>query len=58
MAFNAFELAIRGFSGRYRCMALPITGSAELLELLSPFVADDHINEMLLTPAILPSSTP
>src|ERR1700730_9349838 len=28
-------------------MALPITGSAELLELLSPFVADDHINEVL-----------
>ena len=28
-------------------MALPITGSAELLELLSPFVADDYINETL-----------
>src|SRR5260370_41970547 len=28
-------------------MALPITGSAELLELLTPFVADDHINEVL-----------
>jgi hypothetical protein len=28
-------------------MALPITGSAELLELLSPFINDDHINEVL-----------
>ena len=28
-------------------MALPITGSVELLEMLSPFVADDHINEVL-----------
>lgn len=28
-------------------MALPITGSAELLELLSPFVPDDEINELL-----------
>ena len=28
-------------------MSLPITGSAELLELLCPFVADDHINELL-----------
>jgi hypothetical protein len=47
MAFGRFALAIRGFSGRYQCMALPITGSAKLLELLSPFVADDHINETL-----------
>jgi hypothetical protein len=47
MGFGGFALAVRGFSGRYQCMALPITGSAELLELLSPFVADDHINEVL-----------
>lgn len=47
MGFLGFSLAVRGFSVRYRLMALPITGSAELLELLSPFVADDHINEVL-----------
>jgi hypothetical protein len=28
-------------------MSLPITGSAALLELLSPFVPDDHLNELL-----------
>lgn len=28
-------------------MALPMTGSAELLEVLSPFVLDDEINEVL-----------
>jgi hypothetical protein len=28
-------------------MALPITGSAALLELLEPFVPDDHLNELL-----------
>jgi Transposase domain (DUF772) len=47
MGYGGFSLEVRGFSGRYQCMALPITGSVELLELLSPFVADDHINEML-----------
>jgi hypothetical protein len=47
MGFFGFWLAVRGFSVRYRAMALPITGSAELLELLSPFVTDDHINEVL-----------
>ena len=47
MGFSGFSLVVRGFSGRYECMALPITGSAELLELLSPFVNDDHINNVL-----------
>jgi hypothetical protein len=47
MGFSGFSLVVRGFSGRYECMALPITGSAELLELLSPFVSDDHINNVL-----------
>jgi len=47
MGFLGFSLAVRGFSVRYRAMALPITGSAELLELLTPFIADDHINEVL-----------
>jgi hypothetical protein len=47
MGYGGFSLEVHGFSGRYQCMALPITGSVELLELLSPFVADDHINEML-----------
>jgi hypothetical protein len=28
-------------------MALPITGSADLLEMLAPFVPDDFINELL-----------
>jgi hypothetical protein len=28
-------------------MALPITGCADLLETLSPFVPDDHLNELL-----------
>jgi hypothetical protein len=28
-------------------MALPITGSADLLELLAPFIPDDQINELL-----------
>jgi hypothetical protein len=28
-------------------MALPITGGADLLELLAPYVPDDHINELL-----------
>ena len=28
-------------------MALPMTGSAALLELLTPFVPDDHLNELL-----------
>src|ERR1700751_2475735 len=47
MGFLGFSLAVRGFSVRYWPVALPITGSVELLELLSPFVADDHINEVL-----------
>lgn len=28
-------------------MSLPITGSAALLDLLAPYVPDDHINELL-----------
>ena len=28
-------------------MSLPMTGGGELLELLAPFVPDDHINELL-----------
>ncbi len=38
---------MHGILGAYRRMALPITGGAELLELLAPFVPDDHINELL-----------
>ena len=47
MGYGGFSLEVHGFSGRYQCMALPITGSVELLELLSPFIADDHINQVL-----------
>ena len=47
MGVGEFSLEVHGFSGRYQSMPLPITGSVELLELLSPFVADDYINEVL-----------
>src|SRR5580704_4617189 len=40
-------LLARSIGGWYQSMALPITGSVELLELLSPFYADDHINQVL-----------
>ena len=47
MGVGEFSLEVHGFSGRYQSMPLPIAGSVELLELLSPFVADDYINEVL-----------
>ena len=47
MGVGGFSLAVRGFLEGNQRMSLPITGSAELLELLCPFVADDHINELL-----------
>jgi hypothetical protein len=40
-------LLARSIGGWYQSMALPITGSVERLELLSPFIADDHINQVL-----------
>jgi transposase len=47
MRLGDFGLAVRGFSEGYRRMVLPKTGSSELLEVLSPFVPDDYVNELL-----------
>ena len=42
-----FALAVRGKSPGYGWMALPITGGSELLDLLSSYVPDDCVNELL-----------
>jgi hypothetical protein len=42
-----FSVTPARFSVFVLVMSLPITGSAALLELLAPYVPDDHINEVL-----------
>ena len=46
MEVSDFRFALRGLFGAYQRMALPITGGVGLLEMLAPFVPDDHINEL------------
>jgi len=42
-----FEFVLLGYFACFQGMVLPITGSAALLELLSPFVPDDLLNDLL-----------
>jgi hypothetical protein len=42
-----FASRLRGIYALFGRMKLPMTGTAALLEVLGPFVPDDHINELV-----------
>ena len=47
MEILSFDLLVLGFLGFNLNMTLPVTGTAALLEVLSPFVPDDEIGGMI-----------
>jgi len=48
MEILSFDLLMLGFLGFNLDMTLPVTGTAALLEVLSPFVPDDEIGAMIV----------